>query len=319
MKKFAVKVESFKVDKNLGYVIQQTTKDSTQEILNYFYSIGHFPHAVMGDDSRRLLLRPVTYEISNLQGGESSKLEVRKDFNPLALFEPNLKTGVDGTVSVKVKLPDNLSTYRLTAIALSGVSLGFNENQFRVSNPVNVRSALPRRFRNRDSAAAGLVLTNTTDGKQKLTVSVESDILGIAGKSTKTVVLEAKSSTELPFIMEALREGNGTLRFTIRGDVLNEVLEEKIVVERPLIIESFTSVGAVSGEGVVESLIIPEDTGQGFGNLALRIDASLRPYVEASIQRLDSLTYPSMNERLYALMASVVTGAEIQDAIRSFE
>lgn len=37
-----VKIDRFQVDRNIGYLIQQTTKDSTQEILGYFYGITQF-------------------------------------------------------------------------------------------------------------------------------------------------------------------------------------------------------------------------------------------------------------------------------------
>ena len=40
MKNF--KIRYFSVDSNLGYLIQQITKDSTQEILGYFYGITQF-------------------------------------------------------------------------------------------------------------------------------------------------------------------------------------------------------------------------------------------------------------------------------------
>lgn len=37
-----IKVEQFKVNNSLAYLIQQVTKDSTQEILGYFYGISSF-------------------------------------------------------------------------------------------------------------------------------------------------------------------------------------------------------------------------------------------------------------------------------------
>jgi hypothetical protein len=37
-----IKVEQFSIDRSLGYLIQNSTSDSTQEILSYFYSIARF-------------------------------------------------------------------------------------------------------------------------------------------------------------------------------------------------------------------------------------------------------------------------------------
>ena len=38
----SLKIDEFKVNKSLAYLIQQVTKDSTQEILAYFYGISTF-------------------------------------------------------------------------------------------------------------------------------------------------------------------------------------------------------------------------------------------------------------------------------------
>lgn len=277
--------------------------------LNYFYNSYHFPLGTLGDDSRRLLLRPVTYEVASLQGGSSGKLSVRKDFNPLALFEPAALTDKNGQLRLKMKLPDTLTTYRLTAVALKKNRLGMDENEFKVSNPVNVRAALPRRFRNRDSAAAGVILTNTTEESVEFSVSADSDILKIAGAAEKTIQVPGKTSVELPFLFEADRKGEGRVRFTLRSTVLNEVLEEKVIVEQPIAAEAFTTVGtAAASAPAEETLVIPEYSAEGYGGLSLVINSSFRPYIEDSFSRLKNIAYPSMNDRLYTLAALAVAG-----------
>ena len=276
--------------------------------LAYFYNEGHFPLGAIGDDSRRLLLRPVTYEVADLQGGDGRKLEERKDFNPLALFEPAVRTGKDGRVTVSATLPDTLSTYRLTAMALEGTRLGLDESEFKVSNPVNVRTALPRRFRNRDSAAAGVVLTNTTDENVKLSVSVESDILTVAGDSSKEIDIPGRTSVELPFLFEAREKGVGEIRFTILSDILNEVLVEEVTVEQPVVKEAFTTVGVISADAPVsEALVIPGTSAEGYGGLSLAVDSTLYPYIRASLEDILDTPYPSLNERLYMTTADIVS------------
>ena len=275
--------------------------------VDYFYNQDNFPLGVMGDDSRRLLVRPVTYELSELSGGDATKLEERRDFNPLALFEPSVRTGADGTLRLKTKLPDTLSTYRLTAVALHGVRLGINENEFQVNNPVNVRSALPRLFRVRDSAACGVILTNTTKNDVLMNVSVESDILDVVGENMKKLTLPPGSATELPFVMEARRKGEGVIRFTMRSNVLNEILEEKVSVQQPIVTEAFTTIGIVNSiEGATEELVIPPYSAAGWGGLSLAVDMSLYPYIEETINRLQSIPYPSLQDRLYQLNADLV-------------
>ncbi len=264
----------------------------------FFYDERNFPLGVEGDDSRRLLMRPVTYDISTLQGGDSGKMEEREDFNPLALFEPAIFTDQDGYARVDFLLPDSLTSYRVTALALHGNRLGIEEDEILVQNPVNIRTALPRRFRNRDSVAAGVVLTNTTAEDQELTIRVESDILRVAGPAERTITVPANSSYELPFILEAVFEGQGVIRFITQSAVVNEVLHEPVVVERPLITEAFTSIGAVLGDAgggeedgeqaprAVEGLVLPSAIADGYGTLRINVDSSLAPLVRPSADRL---------------------------------
>ena len=288
--------------------------------LDYFYNENHFPLGTIGDDSRRLLLRPVTYELSDLQGGGGRKLDERSDFNPLALFEPAVTTDSQGQVTVTADLPDTLSTYRLSAVALEGVRLGMDETEFMVSNPVNVRTALPRRFRNRDSAAAGVILTNTTDAEVQLNIAVESDILTVSGVASRTVDIPGGTAMELPFLFEALRKGEGEVVFTIQGEVLNERLIEKVTVEEPVVKESFTTIGvAEPAAPSVESVVIPGFSAEGYGGLSLTADSSFYPFIKPALDNLRENRYPSTTERLYRISADLVELGKSSDAQALFD
>ena len=49
---------------------------------------------------------------------EPKEFTVRKNFDALAIFEGDLKTDPSGRTTVKVKLPDNLTRYRIMAVAV---------------------------------------------------------------------------------------------------------------------------------------------------------------------------------------------------------
>ncbi|MDC7240463.1 MAG: alpha-2-macroglobulin family protein, partial [Spirochaetales bacterium] len=185
--------------------------------LSYFYSRTNFLSYTAGDDSRRLLLNPVTYETSNLRGGdgEESKLQRRDDFTPLAVFEPYLLTDSTGTVRVNLQWPDTLTTYRSTAIVLKDQKIGYSEDELFVRNPLNVRAALPRQMRVRDTSFAGVVISNIDSSDHEVTVKISSDGLGLPGETEKTVTVPAGRAYEVPFVIEARSEGESEVLFTI--------------------------------------------------------------------------------------------------------
>ncbi|HUX21814.1 MAG TPA: MG2 domain-containing protein, partial [Spirochaetia bacterium] len=258
--------------------------------IDFFYDPYNFPLGVYGDDNRRLLMKPVTYDTSALVGGDDEKLKVRKDFNPLALFEPFIATDRNGLAKVSFTLPDTLTTYRLTAVALRENRLGYAEDELLVQNPINVRTALPRKMRLRDTAAGSLILQNLTRDPQKVEVTAASDILTVSGDATKQITVPPGGVYELPFLFAAEREGSGTITFTAKSPVLSEKVQEKMVVEQPLIKEAFTTIGSLSGSetDAREGLVLSSMIAPGYGSLEVNAGATLRPFIDPVLARLSN-------------------------------
>ena len=118
-------------------------------------------------DSRNMAfgLLPLQEEPGGDEGDDGSPLlraTVRKNFTPVPYYEPNLRIGPDGTATVKVKLPDSLTNFKLRAKAVSGPDrFGFGTGDVHVRLPLIVQPALPRFVRPGDSlelAAVGRVV-----------------------------------------------------------------------------------------------------------------------------------------------------------------
>ena len=261
--------------------------------LTHFYDPDNFIYAVAGDDSRRLLLDPVTYDVSELQGGDGAKLKRREDFVPLAVFEPFLKTDIDGIARVNFDLPDTLTTYRATAIALSGGNIGYSEDEFIVQNPINVRTALPRMLRYRDTAVGGLVIQNLDDKKHSVKISLEADGITVGGDKVKTVEVPAMGRYEAAWVLNAEDSGEARFLFTIESEVLNEQLAWSLDIETPLVKESFTAIGTADstteagGVSYAEEVVImPSSVRQGWGGISIQLDSTKMPLAREPLRRL---------------------------------
>jgi len=83
------------------------------------------------------------------------KVTLRKDFQSVPYFNPNIMVGASGETTVKVKLPDNLTNFKLRAKAVSGPDrFGVGTGQISVRLPVIVQPALPRFVRPGDQFTA---------------------------------------------------------------------------------------------------------------------------------------------------------------------
>ncbi len=282
--------------------------------LGTFYSHALYPDRVHHADSRDLLIDPVVWKVRDLPGGDKEGEEapagadfsVRRDFRALAVFEPALVTGADGTVTARFRLPDSLTTFRATAVAASGDRFGSGETELRVANPLNVRAALPRLLRAGDEAAAGVVVTNLQDKPVIVTVRAESDLLEIRDKAEKKLSLRAGETREIPFRWSAPRAGRAGLRFAVESSVLQEGLEASVPVEASWVREAFTIVGMTEGS-VQEGLAVPERfLGVPEEGLTITLDSTIASSLVEAIRFLEVFPYDCLEQRTSKLFAYIL-------------
>lgn len=330
--------------------------------LSFFYSEDRFPLAVQGADSRSLLIDPVTYEVKNLYGGDNGgkmdeeegaagpSMKERKDFRATAVFEPFLTTGEDGKATVTFTLPDTLTTYRCTAVAVENDRFGLREHELKVQNPINVRTAFPRRLRYRDTAVGSVLVTNLDDRAHDVTVDVESDLLGVGGDESagagegaaavsdgsaaggaarsKTVEVPADTTLEVPFRFVAAEPGDAEITVTTRSEVLNERLVKTMTVEKPYVFETFTTIGktepAAGAEGAEgpegaaagragEGLVLPSHVEDDEGSFSVTLSGSRVASLGEAIDYVLGYPYGCMEQRASRLIPLVLLEDYIDD------
>ena len=129
-------------------------------------------------------------------------IKVRENFSPLACWMPNLVTAADGQLTVKVLLPDNMTSYKVFAVA------DYGDNMFGtaaavevvVDMPLSIRPAFPAFLSLGDSFKLPVVVHNSTDKDcdvrlavhaRGLQVSHTGAALKVAARNRKEVQLDA--------------------------------------------------------------------------------------------------------------------------------
>ena len=94
----------------------------------------------------------------------ADKNNLRQNFNALALFSPTVRTDGSGRAVVDVKLPDNLTRYRITAVSVdTGKRFGKTESTITAKQPLMVRPSAPRFMNFGDKIEMPVVVQNQTD------------------------------------------------------------------------------------------------------------------------------------------------------------
>lgn len=119
------------------------------------------PESLEVRDTRRAILGRIPFRPMPGGGdgdGEDDAMDratVRKDFQPVPYYEPRLAVPKSGTVTVQVKLPDDLTRFAIFAVATAGPNrFGDAEGTVRVRLPLVAQPVLPRFVRPNDTFAA---------------------------------------------------------------------------------------------------------------------------------------------------------------------
>ncbi len=222
-------------------------------------------------------------------GGGDSGSGFRSNFKTTAFFLPDIVTDDQGEVSVNVTLPDDLTTYRLMAVAVAHSSFGQGKGEIVVQKPVMLLPSLPRLVRVGDVFEAGVVVHSSEAGP----VVVTADATGVllAGDRQTTVQLAAPphqhSGVETRFAFRAEQPGTATFSFQAKRGTESDGVKISIPVLLPVVVET-TAVSGMTDDSRAEALAPPGDARSDVGGLEVRLGSTvLSGYGEAMKQLVD--------------------------------
>lgn len=149
----------------------------------------------------------------------------RQRFETTPIFIGDVEVGPSGRAQVKGRMPENLTTFRVTAIASAplpdheGVGrFGLAEGRIRVTVPLALRAVLPRVLRPGDRAQLAAMIDNRTGPPGILEVSMKlSDARGVlasVSESSQEIPIEAGGQVRVPFDVHARGPGTAQVELT---------------------------------------------------------------------------------------------------------
>lgn len=164
------------------------------------------------------------------EGEESllDKVTLRKEFLSVPYFNPNIQVGASGVATVKVKLPDNLTNFKLRAKAISGPDrFGVGTGQVSVRLPLIVQPALPRFVRPGDSFTAAAVGRVVEGPGGAATAELKARGVEVSGSPKRSLDLKANLPQRIEYQVNV-----PTPPISAKGEVSYEKVGFTVAVER---------------------------------------------------------------------------------------
>ena len=259
-----------------------------------------------------------SYDKGDDGGGGGNDLK-RADFRTTAYFEGGRKTDKNGKAHFSFKLPDNLTTFRIMAVAASADDrFGSGDSKITTFRKLMARPALPRLLRVGDQVEASVIVSSKPDEKthdtSPINVAVKMNVRGLAatGPTSKNVTMPRGGQMEVRFPVKANDAGEATVSFDVRSGNDADVVEIKRKVEISVSVESMTVYGETSDDAAV-ALGDLTQMRKDFGGLDVRVSSSALAGLGFAIERLVDYPYDCTEQLSSRLIPLVATGDLAKD------
>ncbi len=254
-------------------------------------------------------------------------IRVRSNFDPLALFAPEVRTDADGKAVVEVTVPDNLTRYRIMVVAVAGEKqFGAGESSLTARLPLMVRPSAPRFLNFGDRLELPVVIQNQTDDPMTVDVAVRvtnADLTAesaVAGDGIDTagqrVTVPANDRVEVRFPSTTASAGTARFQFAGVSGAYADAAEVSLPVYTPATTEAFAVYGEVDDSGaVLQPVLPPDDVIPSYGGLEVSMSSTAVQALTDAYLYL--LRYPfECSEQVASRMLGV---AALRDVLTAFD
>lgn len=214
------------------------------------------------------------------KGGSGSGMtgRERETFRNTAYWTAQLVTKDDGTATVDVLMPDDLTTWHLQARAISGDTMvGEGTNEIVSTKPVLLRSALPRFLRVGDDVDLRVLVRNGTKQTMSIPVTIAADGVQVSGGLTRTQTVAPGAS--VAYVWPAKVTAEGTVKLTFRANGAGDAEEDAMTVSLPAYVdltpETMSTGGVVTSDAALEAIYLPKFADTAHGTLGVSVRSAL--------------------------------------------
>ena len=207
-------------------------------------------------------------------GGMDVEGILRSRFQTTAFFLGSVVTDSSGHAVASAKLPDNLTTFRLMAVAVTaGDRYGAGDAKLLVTRPLVARPALPRFLREGDSLQAGIVVNSRLAGTPTVTVQARTQGAMLLGPDTKTATLVAGRGREVRFTFRGAPGDTATMQFKASSGTDADAVQTRLPIRPSFHARAFEVAGSLIDSSSAE-FVFPEPLDPDRSRLVLSYGSS---------------------------------------------
>ena len=180
-----------------------------------------------GSQPMDLAMNKKAYQLADFKSeAPVAEPTIRKEFKDTAFWQSDLVTGADGKATVQFKLPDNLTTWRATARAVTAdTKVGSAVQKVLSRKDVIMRLEMPRFLTEGDNVTISGVVHNFLPQDKSTTISLELTGAQLNGSPTQTVTIARNGEYRVDWSVSAAQPGQLRLLAKALTDTASDAVE----------------------------------------------------------------------------------------------
>ncbi|MFO7320100.1 MAG: Ig-like domain-containing protein [Chloroflexota bacterium] len=251
-------------------------------------------------------------------GGYAEPAFIREDFEYTPLWAPHIVTDENGRATVTVDLPDNLTTWRLDARAVTmDTEVGQTTTEIISTLPLRVRPVAPRFFVAGDRVQLGAVINNNTGSPQTVEATLDATGVTLESPASQTVTIDAGSRARVDWTVVVQDAPGVDLVFSATSEqgyqdaarpALRTGPDDTIPVYAYSAPETIGTGGMLrEGGAATETIALPPRLAGAGGELRINLDSSLAATTLEALDYLKNYDHQSTEETISRLLPNAAT------------
>ncbi len=269
--------------------------------------------------------------IVSTQGGSTNPINMRKNFNALAVFAPTLRTNAGGIAQMQFKLPDNLTRYRVMAVAVSGgKKFGSGESAITARKSLMVRPSAPRFLNFGDRFELPIIVQNQTDAPLTVDVAARATNAKFVVESPRSrvqradvgqssaglrVTIPANDRVEVRIPASTTKAGTARFQIAAVSGSWSDAAEIELPVWTPATTESFATYGEVDEGTITQSVKAPAGVFKQFGGLDIQTSSTQLQQLTDAFLYLQHYPFACSEQ----LASRIISVAALRDVLTAFK
>jgi len=257
--------------------------------------------------------------------GYTGVMEIRQDFPDTAFWQAQVETGADGKATVSLTLPDNLTTWRMDARAVTtDTRVGQTTLDLVSTKPLLIRPQTPRFLVVGDHLTLGAAVHNNTDTDLSVVVKLDAGGMTLESPAEQSVTIPAKRQAYITWEASVpAGSQRADLVFSAEGGgykdatrpTLGTLDNQGLPVYRFEAPETVGTSGIVSDNGGrTEAISLPPSMNVQKGQLQIELATSLAAGMTDGLTYLEEYPYECIEQTVSRFLPNIRLSQALQAA-----